>query len=141
MSFFSELRRRNVLRAGTAYVVSSWLLIQVAETIFPLFGFGDTPARFVVIILAIGFIPAMVIAWVFELTPEGLKKDADVDHALPASVQAGKRLDRLILVILALAGYLYTAGSLIMHLIETTWMIFGLILLNELAVRWLTALW
>ena len=69
MSFFSELQRRNVLRVGTAYVVSSWLLIQVAETIFPLFGFGDTPARLVVIVLAIGFIPALVIAWVFELTP------------------------------------------------------------------------
>ena len=74
MSFLNELKRRNVLRVGAAYVVSSWLLIQVAETIFPLFGFGDTPARLVVIALGIAFIPSMILAWVFELTPEGLKE-------------------------------------------------------------------
>ena len=67
MSFFRELKQRNVLRVGTAYIVSSWLLIQVAETVFPLFGFDDTPARIVVIVLAIGFIPSLVLAWAFEL--------------------------------------------------------------------------
>lgn len=106
MSIFNELKRRNVLRVGAAYIVSSWLLIQVAETIFPLFGFGDTPARMVVIVLAIGFLPAMVFAWVFQLTPEGLKKDEDVDRTLSIAPQSGKKLDRLIMVVLALAlGY------------------------------------
>ncbi len=60
MSFLSELKRRNVLRVGAAYIVSSWLLIQVAETIFPLFGYGDTPARLVVLVLAIAFIPSLI---------------------------------------------------------------------------------
>ena len=59
-------------------MVGAWLLIQVTETIFPLFGYGDTPAKLVVIVLAIGFIPSLIFSWVFELTPEGLKKDADV---------------------------------------------------------------
>ncbi|MGD9265666.1 MAG: tetratricopeptide repeat protein [Lysobacterales bacterium] len=106
MSFFTELKRRNVLRVGAAYVVTAWLIIQVVETIFPAFGFGDAVVRIATIVLAIGLVPTLILAWAFELTPEGLKKDADVDHASPVSVQAGKRLDRVILVILALAlGY------------------------------------
>jgi TolB-like protein len=102
----NELKRRNVLRVAAAYVVSAWLLIQVAETSFPLFGFGDTPARLVVIGLAIGFIPAIVFAWAFELTPEGLKKEKDVDRSLSTTPQTGKKLDRIIMLVLALAlGY------------------------------------
>ena len=103
MSLFHELKRRNVLRVAAAYIVTSWLLIQVAETIFPLFGFGDTPARLVVIVLAVGFIPSMVLAWVFEFTPEGLKKDRDVDRSKPRSVLAKQKLDRVIMLVLALA--------------------------------------
>ena len=106
MSFLSELKRRNVLRVGAAYIVAAWLIIQVAETIFPLFGFGDTPARLVVIVLGIAFIPSMILAWVFEITPEGLKKDADVDRGQLITGTTGKKLDRIILVVLALAlGY------------------------------------
>jgi adenylate cyclase len=81
LSLFNELKRRNVFRVGTAYVVASWLLIQIAETIFPLFGFGDTPARILVIVLAIGVVPTLVLAWAFEMTPEGLKKEKDVDRS------------------------------------------------------------
>ena len=103
MSFLNELKRRNVLRVGAAYIVGSWLLIQVAETIFPLFGFGDTLARLVVIVLAIGFIPSLIFSWVFEITPEGLKKDVDVDHEQSITQVTGKKLDRIILVVLALA--------------------------------------
>jgi len=106
LSFLNELKRRNVLRVGAAYVVSSWLLIQVAETIFPLFGYGDTPARLVVIVLAIAFIPSLIFSWVFEITPEGLKKDADVDRDKSNTQFNTKKLDRIILVMLALAtGY------------------------------------
>jgi hypothetical protein len=54
LALFNELKRRNVFRVGAAYVVVAWLLIQLTETIFPLFGFDDTPARIVVIVLAIG---------------------------------------------------------------------------------------
>lgn len=106
MSLYYELKRRNVLRVAAAYIVTSWLLIQVVETIFPLFGFGDTPARLTVIVLAIGFLPAMVLAWVFELTPEGLKRDRDVDRSKPRSEIADQRLDRVIMLVLAVAlGY------------------------------------
>jgi TolB-like protein len=103
MSLFRELKRRNVLRVGAGYVVTAWLLIQVAETIFPLFGFDDTPARIVVIVLAIGLIPALVFAWAFEFTPEGLKKESEVDRTQPIAPQMGRRLNALILAVMALA--------------------------------------
>jgi TolB-like protein/thioredoxin-like negative regulator of GroEL len=91
---------------GAAYVAVSWLTIQVVETLFSLFGWSEAIGRIVVIVLAIGFVPSMILAWAFQLTPEGLKRDADVDYASPLISQMGKRLDRLILVFLALAlGY------------------------------------
>ena len=80
LSLLNELKRRNVLRIAAAYLVVAWLLIQVTETIFPLFGFDETPARLIVVILAIGFIPSLLFAWAFELTPEGFKKERDVDR-------------------------------------------------------------
>jgi len=95
-----------VLRVGAAYIVAAWLLIQVAETIFPLFGFDDTPARIVVVVLAIGLIPSMIFAWVFELTPEGLIRDKDIDHSQFDTSQSGQKLNRMIMVVLTLAlGY------------------------------------
>jgi TolB-like protein/Flp pilus assembly protein TadD len=106
MSLYDELKRRNVLRVGAAYVVASWLLIQIAETIFPLFGFDDTPARIVVIVLAIGFPLFLLFSWVFELTPEGLKRETEIDRAVSTTHTTGKKLDRIIIVLLALAlGY------------------------------------
>jgi len=106
LSLFNELKRRNVLRVGAAYVVVAWLVIQVAETIFPLFGFGDTPARIVVIVLAIGFFPSMILAWAFELTPEGLIRDKDIDHSQLDTSQSSQKLNRMIMVVLAVAlGY------------------------------------
>jgi len=67
-----------------AYLAASWLLIEVAETIFTLFGFGNTLARLVVILLAIGFPLFLVFSWLYELTPEGLKLEKDVDRIGPA---------------------------------------------------------
>jgi TolB-like protein len=103
MTLFAELKRRNVLRVAAAYVAVSWLLIQVVETLFPVFGLSDAAIRLVVIVLAIGFIPAVISAWAFELTPEGLVRDADVDRAAPSIKAAAKRLDRIVMVALALA--------------------------------------
>ncbi len=106
MFLIDELKRRNVFRVGAAYIALSWLMIQVIETLFPLFDFSDAAARSVVLILAIGFVPAMIFAWVFELTPEGLKRDAEVDHDSTVSKRITRRLDRLITLFLVLAlGY------------------------------------
>lgn len=103
MSLFEELKRRNVLRVGAAYLVVAWLIIQVVETIFPAFGFGDAAVRIATIFLAIGLVPTLVIAWAFELTPEGLKKEKDVDRSQSITPRTSKKLDRLIMAVLALA--------------------------------------
>ena len=103
MSLYHELKRRNVLRVAIAYLAGSWLLVEVAETIFPLFGFDDTPARILVIVLAIGFPLFLLFSWVFEITPEGLKKEKDIDRTASVTHKTGKQLDRIIIVLLALA--------------------------------------
>jgi len=106
LPFLSELRRRNVLRVGAAYTVVAWLIVQVAATIFPVFGFGEPAVRIVVILLAIGLVPVMVLSWAFELTPEGVKRERAIDRSRPIAPRSGKKLDRLIMVMLALAlGY------------------------------------
>ena len=106
MSLFDELKRRNVFRAGAAYVVVAWLAIQVVATIFPAFGFSDAAVRIVTIVFTIGLIPSLIFAWAYELTPEGLKKEKDVDRTQSISAHTGKKLDRMIMVVLALAlGY------------------------------------
>jgi TolB-like protein len=103
MSLFAELKRRNVFRVGAAYVAVAWLIIQVVETLFPVFGLGDGAIRIVVILLAIGFLPAVVSAWAFELTPEGFRREAEVDHDSEVGRRMTRRLDRLFVVALALA--------------------------------------
>ena len=103
MSLYRELKRRNVFRVAIAYLAGSWLLIEVAETIFPLYGFGDTPARIVVTLLAIGFPLFLIFSWVFEVTPEGLKLEKDIKREESITPQTGKKLDRIIIMLLALA--------------------------------------
>lgn len=101
MSVVKEFNRRNVFRVGAAYLVAAWLIVQVSETLFSLFGYGERPAQVVVILLAIGFVPTLVLAWAFRLTPDGLRKESELDSPLPA--HASKRLDRIIMIVLALA--------------------------------------
>jgi hypothetical protein len=108
LSLVNELKRRNVFRVGAAYIVAAWLVIQVVETIFPAFGFGDAAIRIVVIALAIGVVPALVFAWAFELTPEGLKREQDVDRSRSIAPHTGRTLDRMIMVMLAV-GLAYFA--------------------------------
>ena len=103
MNLISELGRRNVLRVAMAYIVAAWLIIQVVETLFPIFGFPDQAIRTVVIVLGIGFVPAVVGAWIFEFTPHGLKLDKDVDRSHVASRNTKRRLDQTIIVILVFA--------------------------------------
>jgi len=106
MSLFKELKRRNVIRVAMTYVVVAWLIIQVAETILPAFGFSDAILRYIVIALSIGFIPALIFSWVFELTPEGLAKEVTVEQEHSITRFTGKKLDRSIMVLLVLAlGY------------------------------------
>src|SRR5216117_1432464 len=103
MSLFAELKRRNVFRFAGLYLVGSWLLVQVASTVLPMFGAPDWLPRSVVILLAIGFLPALIFSWVFELTPQGLKRDDDVRPEESIAPQTARRMDRMIIVVLVLA--------------------------------------
>jgi len=106
MSVLSELRRRNVTRVALAYLAASWFLVQVVETVFPVFGISYEVVRIVIVLLVIGFPLALVLAWIYELTPEGLKLEKDVDRPNSIAHHTGKKLDRAIIVTLLLAvGY------------------------------------
>ncbi|MDX1507864.1 MAG: hypothetical protein R3358_06270, partial [Woeseiaceae bacterium] len=102
MSLFDELKRRNVFRIATAYVVASWLIIQVADTVLRDFGLSDDGYRLLVIVLVIGFVPAVVLAWVFQLTPEGVVVDTD-GGAAATSRDTARLIDRAIIVVLVVA--------------------------------------
>jgi TolB-like protein/Tfp pilus assembly protein PilF len=105
-SFFGELKRRNVFRAAGLYLVGAWLLTQVASTLLPAFDAPSWALRGLIVTLAIAFIPAVIFSWVFELTPEGLKRDEDVAPEQSIAPQTGRRMDRMIIVVLVLAlGY------------------------------------
>jgi TolB-like protein len=96
MSLFAELRRRNVIRMAGLYLVGAWLIVQVASTVFPAFGLPGWALRGVIVLLAIGLVPALVFSWLYELTPEGFRRDAEVDPARSIAPQTAQRMDRLI---------------------------------------------
>lgn len=105
--FFEELKRRHVVRVAIAYVVAGWLLVQVATQVFPFFRIPDWAVRLVVILIAIGFPVAVLFAWVFELTPEGIRRTAPADSPEARAPQAhhsvGQKLNAIIVAMLVLA--------------------------------------
>jgi hypothetical protein len=106
MSFFNELKRRNVFRVGIAYVVVSWLILQVADVILNNIEAPGWVFHVILLLLGIGFIVVLVFSWVFEMTPEGLKREHEVDRSQSITPQTGKKLDHLITGVLVLAlGY------------------------------------
>jgi len=109
---FAELRRRNVFKVATVYLIASWFLIQVAETIFPVLQLPEWTVTFVVVVLAILFPIAAIFAWAFELTPEGLKRSGDVDPAESITPATGHKINYLIIGILvvAVAFLVFTRG-------------------------------
>ena len=103
MNFIAELKRRNVIRMAGLYLVGAWLVVQVSSTVLPMF---DAPAwlpRSIVILLAGGFIPTLILSWVFELTPDGIKRDEDVLPEQSIAPQTARRMDRAIIAVLVIA--------------------------------------
>ena len=106
MSFIAELKRRNVIRMAGLYLVGAWLVVQVSSTVLPTFDVPSWALRGLIIALAVGFIPTLIFSWVFELTPEGIKRDADVVPEQSIAPQTARRMDRAIIIVLVLAlGY------------------------------------
>jgi TolB-like protein/Tfp pilus assembly protein PilF len=103
VSFFEELKRRNVFKVGIAYAVGAWLLLQLTEVLSELLKLPDTIGPIVVSVVAIGFPIVIFFAWAFELTPEGVKREAEVDRTQSIAPQTGKKLNAAIFVMMALA--------------------------------------
>ena len=103
MSLLAELKRRNVIRMAGLYLVGAWLITQVAGTVLPMFGAPGWVPRTIVIVLAIGFIPALAFAWIFELTPDGIKRDEEVLLEKSIAPQTAQRMNRMIIAMLMLA--------------------------------------
>jgi TolB-like protein/tetratricopeptide (TPR) repeat protein len=87
-NFFSELKRRNVYKVAVAYAVVGWLLVQIATQVFPFFDIPNWAVRLIVLLIVIGFPISLVIAWAFELTPQGIKRTEDVDPVAQARTKS-----------------------------------------------------
>src|SRR3989442_12980862 len=101
-NFFAELKRRNVYKVAIAYAVVAWLLLQIATQVFPFLEIPNWAIRLVIMLIVIGFPIALVIAWAFELTPEGIKRTEDVDLGPTLTRKTGRKLDFFIIAVLLL---------------------------------------
>ena len=102
MSFFAELKRRNVFKVGIAYAIVAWLLIQVASILFPTFQAPDWAMRVFALFVILGFPIAIFLAWAYELTPEGIKATSDVEPSQNLNRTSGRRLNHIILGLVVL---------------------------------------
>jgi TolB-like protein/Tfp pilus assembly protein PilF len=103
MSIVQELKRRNVIKVAVAYAVVAWLLIEVTSTVFPILKLPDWSVTLVTAFVLIGFPLALIFAWAFEITPEGIKREKDVDRSQSITHITGRNIDYLIIAALVLA--------------------------------------
>ena len=103
MSLFAELRRRNVFRTALLYLVASWVLMQVAELLFDVLDLPAWTTRLVLGLLVLGFVPALILSWIFELTPEGVKRAHEVAPGDSIAARSSRRINMLIVALLAVA--------------------------------------
>src|SRR5689334_5865114 len=106
-SFFSELKRRNVYKVAVAYAVVSWLLIQAASILFPTF---DAPAwmmKALVVVIALGFPVALVLSWAFEITPEGIRLESEIDPSQSVTRKTGRKIVAITVVLAVIAAALF----------------------------------
>ena len=106
MSLFKELRRRNVIKVAIAYAVTTWILLQLTDVLTQILGLPEWAPKLILLMLVVGFVPALIIAWAFELTPEGIKLEKDVVRSESITPKTGRKLDYVIIVSLGLSfGY------------------------------------
>jgi TolB-like protein len=103
MSFIRELKRRNVFRVGIAYAVVAWLILQLSDVLISMLNLPDWVGRLVILLITIGFPLALIFAWAFELTPDGIKRDQDVGRSASVSPVTGRKLDFVIIAALVMA--------------------------------------
>jgi len=106
----TELKRRNVMRVAVAYAIAGWVLMQIAATVLPIFETPPWILKVVTFLIVLGFPIALILAWAFEMTPEGIKREADVERSDSITTQTGRKLDRAIIVVL-LVGIAWLAAD------------------------------
>jgi TolB-like protein/tetratricopeptide (TPR) repeat protein len=102
-SFFAELKRRNVLRVAAAYAVVAWIIIEAGSVLLPTFGASESAFQLYVLVVLAGFLASLVLAWVFEMTPEGVKLEKNVDRSESTTVRTGRTMDFAIIGLLIIA--------------------------------------
>ena len=100
MNFYNELKRRNVFRVAVAYLVASWLLLQIVDVLVPILDLPGWVGKLVFLVIVIGVIPVLIFSWAYEMTPEGLKPESEVDHDQATTLQTAKKLDRVTIILL-----------------------------------------
>jgi TolB-like protein len=110
IGLLAELQRRSVFRIAGLYLVGAWLAVQVAETLLPVFGTPEWVLKSLVLLLAMGFVPALVLSWLFELTPGGLRREREVDRSGGTAGATARRLDIVVIVLLLGIGGLMLWG-------------------------------
>jgi len=112
-NFIAEIKRRSVVRVAVAYVLAAWVLLQIAEVTFGFLEIPNWAGRLLIALLGLGFPIAVVFAWAFELTPDGVKREADVDRSIESSQRAGRKLDLVIIVIALVALGLFVVDRFV----------------------------
>lgn len=114
-SLFAELRHRNVLRAATLYAAGAWLLAQIVTQVGPVFDLPSSTQRWLIVAAVIGFPFAMMLSWFYELTPEGFRREGEVEVPETVRYSTGRKLDFAIIGVLAPAVILLLANQFVLH--------------------------
>jgi TolB-like protein/Tfp pilus assembly protein PilF len=107
LSFFAELKRRNVYKVAVAYAVVSWLLIQIATQVFPFFDIPSWAVRLVVLVLVLGFPVALILSWAFEITPEGIKRESEIQSDKSITPRTGRKIVAVTIALAVVAAGLF----------------------------------
>ena len=108
-TFFAEVKRRNIIRAGAVYAAAAWLLVQIATQVFPFFHIDERVVRTIVVAVVVGLVPFIAFAWFYEVTPDGLKRQSEVPREESITHLTARKLDRWIIVLLVLIALLMLA--------------------------------
>jgi hypothetical protein len=103
VSVFAELKRRNVFRVAALYVVAAWVLLQVGDLLFDLLGLPAWTNKLLFAGLVLGFVPALIFSWVYELTPEGLKREHEVERHASITAETARKLNLIVVGLLVIA--------------------------------------
>jgi TolB-like protein/Flp pilus assembly protein TadD len=114
-SFFAELKRRNVYKVGAMYAVAGWLLVQIVTQVFPIFHVSELMQRILVLAVVAGFPVALVLSWIYELTPQGIVRTDEVAPDASVTRATGQKLNRAIIGVLSLAVLMLLARLLWPH--------------------------